>query len=86
MNLPVNIPIHEIEDRFIGGEIDTCFLKREDLIHEKISGNKWRKLYYNLKFAQSENRSTLVTFGGAYSNHIAATAAMAKCLGLRPLV
>lgn len=81
MNLAVNIPIHEIEDPLLEEKSIRVFLKREDLIHEKISGNKWRKLYYNLKFAQSENRSTLVTFGGAYSNHIAATAAAGKMFG-----
>ena len=81
MNLPVNIPIHEIEDPLLEEKSIRVFLKREDLINEKISGNKWRKLYYNLKFAQSENRSTLVTFGGAYSNHIAATAAAGKMFG-----
>lgn len=81
MNLPVNIPIQEIEDPLLEEKSIRVFLKREDLIHEKISGNKWRKLYYNLKFAQSENRSTLVTFGGAYSNHIAATAAAGKMFG-----
>ena len=47
-------------------------LKREDLLHPFISGNKYRKLKYNLKEAQEFNHHTLVTFGGAYSNHIAA--------------
>ena len=51
------------------------FLKRDDLIHPFISGNKWRKLKYNLIKAKNENKSHLVTFGGAYSNHLLATAA-----------
>lgn len=49
-------------------------VKREDLIHPYISGNKYRKLKYNIAFAKANAYSTLVTFGGAYSNHIAATA------------
>lgn len=49
-------------------------VKREDLIHPFISGNKFRKLKYNLSDAKSEEFDALLTFGGAYSNHIAATA------------
>ncbi|MFC5283321.1 1-aminocyclopropane-1-carboxylate deaminase/D-cysteine desulfhydrase [Pedobacter alpinus] len=51
------------------------YLKRDDLIHPFISGNKWRKLKYNLIKAKNENKKHLVTFGGAYSNHLLATAA-----------
>jgi len=51
------------------------FLKREDEIHPVISGNKYRKLKYNLGEAQTQNFKTLLTFGGAFSNHIAAVAA-----------
>lgn len=49
-------------------------MKREDLIHPFVSGNKFRKLKYNLLQAKTENQFTLLTFGGAYSNHIAAVA------------
>ncbi|WP_034256495.1 1-aminocyclopropane-1-carboxylate deaminase/D-cysteine desulfhydrase [Arenibacter latericius] len=58
-------------------------VKREDLIHPFISGNKFRKLKYNLLEAQKQGYHTLVTFGGAYSNHIAATAYAGKETGLR---
>lgn len=51
------------------------FFKRDDLIHPFISGNKWRKLKYNLLKAEAEGKNHLVTFGGAFSNHILATAA-----------
>jgi 1-aminocyclopropane-1-carboxylate deaminase/D-cysteine desulfhydrase-like pyridoxal-dependent ACC family enzyme len=54
------------------------FIKREDQIHPVISGNKWRKLKYNLKKAKEEGYTTLLTFGGAYSNHIHALAGAAK--------
>jgi 1-aminocyclopropane-1-carboxylate deaminase len=50
------------------------FVKREDCIHPQISGNKYRKLKYNLQQAKNENKQSVLTFGGAYSNHIAATA------------
>lgn len=52
----------------------TLAIQREDLVHPKIQGNKYRKLKYNLAFAKAKNYTTLLTFGGAYSNHIAATA------------
>ncbi|MDX1328511.1 MAG: 1-aminocyclopropane-1-carboxylate deaminase/D-cysteine desulfhydrase, partial [Arenibacter sp.] len=51
----------------------SLIVKREDLIHPYISGNKFRKLKYNLLEAQQLGHRTLVTFGGAFSNHIAAT-------------
>ncbi|WP_407933343.1 1-aminocyclopropane-1-carboxylate deaminase/D-cysteine desulfhydrase [Galbibacter pacificus] len=50
------------------------FIKREDRIHPFVSGNKFRKLKYNLLEAQKLEQDTLLTFGGAFSNHIAATA------------
>lgn len=56
----------------------TLVLKREDLLHPFISGNKYRKLKYNLLAAKAENQHTILTYGGAYSNHIAATAYAAK--------
>ena len=53
-------------------------IKREDLIHPIVSGNKFRKLKYNLIQAKIENQTTLLTFGGAFSNHIAAVAFAGK--------
>jgi 1-aminocyclopropane-1-carboxylate deaminase len=58
-------------------------VKREDLLHPTISGNKWRKLKYNLKDALSNGVDTIVTFGGAFSNHIYSTAAACQYLGLK---
>lgn len=54
------------------------YIKREDELHPVISGNKMRKLKYNLKAAKAQNKKTLLTFGGAFSNHLLATAAAAK--------
>lgn len=60
-------------------------IKREDLIHPFVSGNKFRKLKYNLLQAKTENHSTLLTFGGAYSNHIAALAYAGKENGFQTI-
>ena len=59
------------------------FIKRTDQTHQHISGNKWYKLKYNLIEAKKKGFQTLLTFGGAYSNHIAATACAAKENGLK---
>ena len=53
-------------------------IKREDLIHSVVSGNKYRKLKYNLIEAKKHNHNQLLTFGGAFSNHIAAVAFTGK--------
>ena len=50
-------------------------IKREDQIHPLVSGNKFRKLKYNIQEAVKQKHTTLLTFGGAFSNHILATAA-----------
>ncbi len=60
-------------------------IKREDKIHPFISGNKYRKLKYNLIAAKQQNLDTLLTFGGAYSNHIAATASAGKEFGFKTI-
>ena len=59
------------------------YIKRDDLIHPYISGNKWRKLKYLIQTAQLQNKKTLVTFGGAYSNHLLATACAAALKGFK---
>lgn len=60
-------------------------IRREDLIHPIVSGNKYRKLKYNLRDALSVRARLLVTFGGPHSNHIAATAFAAREAGLSSL-
>ena len=60
-------------------------IKREDLIHPVVSGNKFRKLKYNLLQAKTENKKTLLTFGGAFSNHIAAVAFAARENGFKSI-
>ena len=61
------------------------FIKREDLIHPFVSGNKFRKLKYNLLQAKANDKKVLLTFGGAFSNHIAATAFAGKENGFKTI-
>jgi len=63
----------------------TLVVKREDLVHPYISGNKFRKLKYNLLEAKSKNHTKLLTFGGAFSNHISAVAAVGRELGFETI-
>ena len=60
-------------------------IKRLDLIHPQISGNKFFKLKYNLLAARQQGVEKVLTFGGAYSNHIAATAFAAHKFGFQSL-
>lgn len=72
--------IHKIQYQDV--DIDVL---RLDLIDPEISGNKWFKLKKNIKKARQDEQKTIITFGGAYSNHIAATAALAKIAGLNSI-
>lgn len=63
----------------------SLFIKREDLLHPIISGNKFRKIKYNLVQAKKENKETLLTFGGAFSNHILAVAAAGNEYGFKTI-
>ena len=65
----------------------TLFIKREDLIHPEISGNKFWKLFYNINHYLEKNpeKPFIITFGGAFSNHIAAVAALGKESGVSTL-
>ena len=60
-------------------------LKREDQLHPLVSGNKFRKLKYNLIEAKKQGHQTLLTFGGPFSNHLAATAAAGKIMGFETI-
>ncbi|MFD4252510.1 1-aminocyclopropane-1-carboxylate deaminase/D-cysteine desulfhydrase [Amycolatopsis thermoflava] len=73
-------PLEEMDDPRLGGV--RLLLKRDDLIHPEVSGNKWRKLKKNLDVARAEGYDRILTFGGAYSNHIRATAAAGYYAGL----
>jgi 1-aminocyclopropane-1-carboxylate deaminase len=61
------------------------FVKRDDLIHEEVSGNKWRKLKYNIELCRSRKNEGVLTFGGAFSNHLVATASACKEIGIKAI-
>lgn len=74
-----------INDPILDAKGIKLVVKRLDLIHPEISGNKFFKLKYNLEEAKSQGKDTILTFGGAYSNHISATASGAKAENLNAI-
>lgn len=60
-------------------------VKRDDLIHPEVSGNKWRKLKFNIELAEFQKKDGILTFGGAYSNHLLATASACNLAGLKSI-
>ncbi|TDS17547.1 1-aminocyclopropane-1-carboxylate deaminase/D-cysteine desulfhydrase [Sphingobacterium paludis] len=76
-------PVEEISLPLYAEKQVRVFMKRDDLIHPYISGNKWRKLKYTLNQAKQEQRTLLVTFGGAWSNHLLATACAGAKFGFQ---
>lgn len=83
IDLNINSPVEELIDPLFKNKGVQVFIKRDDLIHPFISGNKWRKLKYTLVQAKAQRKDHLVTFGGAYSNHLVATACTAAKFGFR---
>jgi len=77
--------IQELKSQIFEQSGIKLLIKREDQNHPFVSGNKWWKLKYNLEQALDAGQTTLLTFGGAYSNHIYATAAAAHELGLKSI-
>lgn len=71
-------PLQSISHPLLEEKNMQLFIKRDDLIHAEIMGNKWRKLKYNLEAMRQQKVQSLVTMGGAFSNHIVATAAAAQ--------
>lgn len=78
-------PVQELKDPVAERAGVRILIKREELNHITVSGNKWWKLKYNLEAALEAKRTTLLTFGGAYSNHIYATAAAAAALRMKSI-
>lgn len=74
MNLLLPSPLTVLELPLFVEKDVTVYLKRDDLIHPIISGNKWRKLHLTLAFCEAYSKPGIVTFGGAHSNHLLATA------------
>lgn len=78
-----SIPSQSIQLPLLVQKEVSVTVKREDLIHPFVSGNKYRKLKYNLIKAREEDQDKLLTYGGAYSNHIAATAYAGKLANIQ---
>ena len=72
-----NSPLQKLDLSYYGIK-NQVYVKRDDLIHPIISGNKWRKLKYNLKYFNSISKKGIVTMGGAYSSHILALSYICK--------
>ena len=78
-------PLQHLHNPLLEASNIQLFVKRDDLIHPEFGGNKWRKLKYNLIHASEQHHDTLLTFGGAWSNHIYATAAAGKYFGFKTI-
>src|SRR5690606_697991 len=76
-------PIESLNFPLLKDKRITVDIKRDDLIHPFISGNKWRKLKYIITAAQNAGKTQLVTFGGAWSNHLLATACAGAKFGYK---
>ena len=70
-------PLQKLDLSYYGIK-NQVYVKRDDLIHPIISGNKWRKLKYNLKYFNSISKKGIVSIGGAYSSHILALSYICK--------
>lgn len=81
IDFQANINIQTIEAAFLTAHKIELSILRLDQIHPVVSGNKWFKLKYNIEEALDKGFRSLLTFGGAYSNHLIATAAAAKAFG-----
>jgi 1-aminocyclopropane-1-carboxylate deaminase/D-cysteine desulfhydrase-like pyridoxal-dependent ACC family enzyme len=85
MKFKIPSPLQQLSlPLFLSNEV-SVFVKRDDLIHSEISGNKWRKLNLNLLHALENNYKGILTFGGAHSNHLSATAFVGKQNGLKTI-
>ncbi len=78
IDLNIPSPIQELDWSVAKTAGCRLFIKREDLIHPNFGGNKWRKLKYNLEEYKRGSHSHLITFGGPFSNHIAAVASICR--------
>ncbi len=82
--------LEKIDTSFLNAKNIQLYIFRDDINtpipnNPHIAGNKWRKLKYNIQKAKEKNHDTLLTFGGAYSNHIHATAAAGKAFNLKTI-
>lgn len=85
MQLQLPSPIQELHSPLLRKAKVRLSVKRDDQIHPWLGGNKWRKLKYNLQAAKQQEHTSLLTFGGAYSNHLYATAGAGDLFGFRSI-
>jgi len=84
-NSQIETENQEIHLSILNGKNIRLFVKREDLIHPFVSGNKFRKLKYNIQEALRQRKDAVLTFGGAFSNHIVATAVAGNIAGVKTI-
>jgi 1-aminocyclopropane-1-carboxylate deaminase len=72
-----------VQQLLINDQIKNLFIKRDDLLHPVISGNKWRKLKYNIEIVEKNNYHGILSFGGAFSNHLLALAYLCKLKNIK---
>ncbi|WMJ71820.1 pyridoxal-phosphate dependent enzyme [Cytophagaceae bacterium ABcell3] len=82
---PANSPLQEIKSTLLDKHKLRLLVKRDDLLHPLVSGNKWRKLKYNLQEVSKQGLGSILSFGGAYSNHIYSLAAAGKIVGIKTI-
>lgn len=78
-------PITQLNEPLLVEKKIQLFVKRDELIHPVIQGNKWRKLKYNLLAAAEQSATTILSFGGAYSNHLHALAATGQLFNFKTI-
>lgn len=78
-------PITQLKEPLLAEKNIQLFIKRDELIHPVIQGNKWRKLKYNLLAAAEQSATTILSFGGAYSNHLHALAAAGQLFNFKTI-
>jgi len=85
MELVLPSPLQLLNSPLLEAKKIQLYVKREDLIHPVIGGNKWRKLKYNIDALQQNEAKTVLSFGGAYSNHIYALAGAGQFFGFNTI-
>jgi 1-aminocyclopropane-1-carboxylate deaminase len=85
LELPFEPPVQSINLPVFANAGVEVSIKREDMLHPFVSGNKWRKLKYVLQDARDNGKKTLVSFGGAYSNHLVALACAGTIYGFKTI-
>jgi 1-aminocyclopropane-1-carboxylate deaminase len=83
--IPDKPVIHSLNFEWYQSRVHGIDMLRLDTLHPDISGNKWFKLQHNLSYARDKGHEAILTFGGGYSNHLAATAAAANVYSIRSI-